>query len=155
MFGLFRRKQKTNSQPKVRQNSPEVIKAKEYLDRTHPTLIGRGSAIAGLCGNEPFNYLESSQNGEYTRYHFCKGSDKRIIYIVLSDEERKKIIQLFAEKMKEKYEEEFIYKDSLKGMFVGEEVRHRFYFTRRRALAFMSDEGAIWFPPILASEDME
>ena len=155
---LFRKKKKEIKQPKLRQDSPEVIAAKEYLDKTHPTLLGRDSTIAHICGNYPFNYLESSQNGEYTRYHFCQGVNKRIIYIVLSDEEREKIIQMFTEKMKDlfpNYADEFVYKDSLKGMFVGEQVKHRFFHRSRENVAFMSDSGNIDFPPILHSEDMD
>lgn len=151
MFWL-RKKKKTNAQSKVREDSPEVIAAKEYLDRTHPTLTGRGSAIAGICGNEPFNFLGCSKNGEYTRYHFCEGLDKRIIYIVLCDEEREKIIQLFKER-NTNCNVEFRYKDSLKGMFVGENVRHRFFHSG--IVAFMSDDGEITFPNIIHSEDMD
>ncbi len=158
MYFLFSKKKKTNANKKVRKNSPEVIAAKEYLDRTHPTLNGRDSNSAAICGNYPFNYIGCSQKGEYIRYHFCEGMDKRIIYIVLSNEEREKIIQLFTEKMKQKvknYEGEFIYKDSLKGMFVGEEVKHRFFSKFHKDVAFMSDDGNIEFPPILESEDMD
>lgn len=153
MLFSFLKKKKTKAQPEVREEDrPEVIAAREYLDRTHPTLLGRTSEMAHFCGNYPFNYLESSQNGEYTRYHFCEGSDKRIIYIVLCDAEREKMIQLFKEKTAD-CDEEFTYKDSLKGMFVGEEVRHRFF--SRDTVAFMSDDGDIWGLPILHSVDMD
>ena len=53
------------------------------------------------------------------------------------------------------YDGEFVYKDSMKGMFIGEEIKHRFFSNRRRAIAFMSDDGDIDFPPILESEDMD
>ena len=154
----FKKRKNTNASPNTREDSPAVIAAREYLDKTHPTLTGRDSDIAALCGNEPFKYLGCSQNGEYTRYHFCKGSDERIIYIVLCNEEREKVIKLFTDKMKEmvkNYQEEFIYKDSLKGMFVGENVKHRFFSNRRNAVAFMTEDGEIDFPPILESEDMD
>lgn len=150
----FRKKKKPNTQPKVRKESPEVIAAREYLHKTHPTLTGRDSPIAGLCGHEPFNYLGCSKNGEYTRYHFCKGLNKRVIYIVLSNKEREKIIQLFKKKTGENGNG-FIYKDSLKGMFVGENVQHRFFSSGRKRVAFMSDNGEISVPPILHSEDMD
>ena len=147
-------RKKTNAQPEVRKESLEVIAAREYLDKTHPTLTGRDSAIARLGGHAPFNYLGCSKNGKYTRYHFCEGLDGRIIYIVLSNEEREKIIQLFKEKTAGSGEE-FIYKDSLKGMFMGEKVRHRFFSSCREQVAFMSDDGEIWVPPILHDEDMD
>ena len=155
---LFKKKKNTNVSPKIRKDSPEIIAAREYLDKTHPTLTGRDSAIAAICGNKPFKYLGCSRNGEYTRYHFCEGSDERIIYIVLCDEEREKIIALFKDVMKEKvenYDGEFIYKDSLTGMFVGEEVKHRFFSSRSGVVAFMSEDGNIRFPTILQDEDMD
>lgn len=155
---LFHKKKDTNAKQNVREYSPEVIAAREYLEKTHPTLIGRDSAIAVICGNAPFKYLGCSQNGLYTRYHFCEGADERIIYNVLCDEEREKIIRLFNDTMKEKmenYNEEFTYKDSLKGMFVGEEVKHRFFSNSSKEVAFMSDNGEINFPTILQDEDMD
>jgi len=155
---LFRKKKSSNasSSKKVRKDSPEITAAKEYLNKTHPTLLPRDSS--SLFAHPPFNYVGSSQKDSYTRYHFSEGSDTRIIYIVLCDEERNKVIKLFTDKMKEmveNYQEEFIYKDSLKGMFVGENVKHRFFSNRRRAVAFMTDDGEIDFPPILDSEDMD
>jgi len=155
---LFRKKKSSNasSSPKVREDSPEITAAKEYLNKTHPTLIPRESR--NICARPAFKYVGCSQKDSYTRYHFSEGTDTRIIYIVLCDEERDKIIKLFNDKMKEmveNYQEEFIYNDSLKGMFVGENIKHRFFSNRRRAVAFMSDDGNINFPPILESEDMD
>lgn len=155
---LFRKKKSSNasSSSKVRKDSPEVTAAKEYLNKTHPTLLPRKSGDP--FAHPPFNYVGCSQKGSYTRYHFCEGCDDRIIYIVLCDEEREKIIQLFTDKMKKmekNYQEEFVYKESLKGMFIGENVKHHFSSNRRRALAAMSDDGKIDFLPILESEDMD
>lgn len=154
----FLKKKNSNVSLKPRKDTPEVIAAKEYLDMTHPTLLPRNSNMAGLVGHPPFNYVGSSKKDSYTRYHFYEGCDSRITYIVLCDEEREKIIELFNEKMKENfdnYDGEFIYKDSLKGMFVGEDIKHRFFSNCRRAIAFMSDDGNIDFPPILEGEDMD
>lgn len=151
MFSFFRRKN-------PRHESSEIVAAREYLNRTHQTLAPRDSDISILLGHGPFNYLGSSRNGEYTRYYFCEGSDKRIIYVVLCDEEREKVIKLFWEKMRERtndYKNEFIYKDSLKGMFVGEEVKHRFFSNRGTAVGFMSDDGEITFGTVLEMEDMD
>ncbi|MCI9063504.1 MAG: hypothetical protein HFJ17_02745 [Clostridia bacterium] len=150
MLNLFRKE--TSG---VRKDSPEVIAARKYLEKTYPTLLPRDGT---LIGNDPFNYIGYSRNGSYIRCRFCEGCDKRIIYIVLCEEERKKIIQLFNEKMKEKvkdYEDEFVYKGSLKGMFVGENVKHCFFSKYHKSLAFMSDEGEIEFQPILEDVDME
>ncbi len=140
----------------VRKDSPEIIAAKEYLNKTHPTLLPRASTT--LFTEPPFNYVGYSKKDSYKRYQFIEGSDTRIIYIVLCDEERDKVIKLFTDKMKEmveNYQEEFIYKDSLKGMFVGKNVKHRFFSNRHRAVAIMTDDGKIEFQPIPGSEDMD
>ena len=129
--------------------------ARRYLDRTHPTLIKRGSPV--LCAHEEFKFQGTSQNGEYIRYHFSEGTDKRIIYVVLCDEEREKIIQLFDEKMRngKECDVDFRYKDSMRGMFIGEEVRHRFFSKMGRRVAFMSDDGRIEIWHVLQDEDMD
>lgn len=155
---LFRKKKgsNANSSKKVRKDSPEITSAKEYLNKTHPTLLPRESG--NLLAHPPFNYVGCSQKDSYTRYHFSEGTDTRIIYTVLCDEERKKIIELFNTQMKEvveNYQEEFIYKDSLNGMFVGETVKHRFFSNCHKTVAFMTDDGDIDFPPILESENMD
>lgn len=157
MFWPFKKKNPTVTS-KTRKYTPEVIAAKNYLDMTHPTLLPRNSSMASIVGHPPFNYVGSSKKDSYTRYHFYEGCDSRLTYIVLCAEEREKIIELFNEKMKENFDDydgEFVYKDSMKGMFIGEEIKHRFFSNRRRAIAFMSDDGDIDFPPILESEDMD
>lgn len=151
---FFRKKKKTEeveSKVKGRKETPEVENARKLLEAAHPTLLPRDGS---LWGREPFNYLGSSQHGEYTRYHFCEGLDKRIIYIIPCKEEIEKIIQLFGEKMP-KDKDEFAYVESAKGMFIGENVRHRFYSSKYKAWAHMDDEGNIAIPPILNSEDMD
>lgn len=54
-----------------------------------------------------------------------------------------------------KDKDEFSYVESAKGMFIGENVRHRFYSSKYRAWAHMDDDGNIAIPPILNSEDMD
>ena len=157
MFSFFKKKktEKVESKPKGRKETPEVVNARKMLEAAHPTLLPRdGSAMSGLCGCEPFNYLGSSKYGEYTRYHFCEGLDKRIIYIIPCIEEIEKLIQLFGEKMPED-KDEFHYVESAKGMFIGETVQHRFYSSKYRAWAHMDDCGNIAIPTILNGEDME
>ncbi len=51
--------------------------------------------------------------------------------------------------------EDFRYKDSMKGMFIGEEVRHRFFTNRCRKVAFMTDDGRIEIWHVLQDEDMD
>ena len=129
MFSFFKKKKTENVElkSKGRKETPEVVNARKLLEAAHPTLLPRnGSAMSGLCGCEPFNYLGSSKHGEYTRYHFCEGLDKRIIYIIPCMEEIGKLIQLFGEKMP-KDKDEFRYVESAKGMFIGETVQHHFY----------------------------
>ena len=155
---FFRKKKKTEkveSKSKARKETPEVVNARKLLEAAHPTLLPRdGSALSGLCGCEPFNYLGSSQHGEYTRYHFCEGVNKRIIYIIPCKEEIEKLIQLFGEKMP-KDKDEFGYVESAKGMFIGETVQHRFYSPKYKAWAHMDDDGNIAIPTILNGEDMD
>ena len=157
MFSFFKKKKTENveTKSKGRKETPEVVNARKLLEAAHPTLLPRdGSALAGLCGCEPFNYLGSSRHGEYTRYHFCEGLDKRIIYIIPCMEEIEKLIQLFGEKMP-KDKDEFGYVESAKGMFIGETVQHCFYSSKYRAWAHMDDDGNIAIPTILDGEDME
>ena len=156
LFFLKRKKtEKAELEQKGQKETREVVNARKLLETAHPTLLPRGgSAISRLCGCDSFNYLGTSQHGEYTRYHFCEGGDKRIIYIIPCEEEIKKIIQLFGEKIP-KDKDEFAYVESAKGMFIGETVRHRFYSTKYRAWAHMDDDGNISIPPILNSEDMD
>lgn len=151
---FFRKKKKTEEvefKTKGRKETPEVENARKLLEVAHPTLLPRDGS---LWGRKPFNYLGSSRHGEYTRYHFCEGLDKRIIYIIPCKEEIEKIIQLFGEKMP-KDKDEFTYVESAKGMFIGETVRHRFYSSKYKAWAHMDDDGNIAIPPILNSEDMD
>lgn len=151
---FFRKKkkiEKVESKLKGRKETQEVKNARKLLEAAHPTLLPRDGS---LWGRQPFNYLGSSQHGEYTRYHFCEGLDKRIIYIIPCKEEIEKLIQLFREKMPED-KDEFGYVESAKGMFIGETVRHRFYSPKYKAWAHMDDDGNIAIPPILNSEDMD
>lgn len=151
---FFRKKKKTEeveSKAKGRKETPEVVNARKLLEAAHPTLLPRDGS---LWGRKPFNYLGSSQHGEYTRYHFCEGLDDRIIYIIPCKEEIEKIIQLFGEKMP-KDKDEFSYVESAQGMFIGETVQHRFYSSKYKAWAHMDDDGNIAIPPILNGEDME
>ena len=146
---LFRKKKKETKPLLFRKDHPEVIAAQKFLEETHPTLIPRRDFNV-LCGREPFNYIKSSRNGSFVRHHFCEGVDTRIIYIALSPEEREKVIQTFKEKLGDD-NVEFIYKDSLKGMFIGNEVKHRFFINDR--VAFMSDNGEVEFPKVLQEVD--
>lgn len=155
---LFHKKKRIKSiqNKEVRKDSPEVIAAKEYLTKTHPTLLPREAN--SLIARPPFNYIGCSKKDSYTRYHFTEGSDTRTTYIVLSDDEREKIIAFFTDKMKERlsnYQGEFIYQDTLKGMFVGNNDTHRFFSDKYHAVAFMTDDGNIKFPPVLESEDLD
>ncbi len=67
--------------------------------------------------------METSEKGAFKRYHFYKGLDKRLIYVVLSDEERKEIIKAFKEKMGDSY----AYQDTILSGMTGGVIQHRFY----------------------------
>ena len=149
-----RQKQKsTDINRKVHKNSPEVRKARAYLEKLYPALQKKSI----LKRNFTFNFIEATKNGEYVRYHFREGNDCRLTFIVLSDKEIEKVSQLFKEKFKEKVDnvEDFTYIGSLKGIFIGYDCKHRFLCESSRLLAFMSDDGEIDFPYILEPEDMD
>ena len=148
-----KRQDDKNLNRKVKKSSPEVRKARKYLEKLYPELPRK----IIFEKDTTFNFIEACLYGEYIRYHFCEGKNDRIVFIVLSDEELEKVIQLFNEKLKEKVKNvgDFKYMGSLKGMFVGNECKHRFLCDNSKLLAFMSDDGDIDFPYILESEDMD
>ena len=140
MFGLFKKK-KENAKKEVRE-SPEIAKARKYLESTHPT-------HSFLYGEQPFHYIETSEKDEFKRYHFYQGLDKRLIYVVLSDEERNEITNVFKEKMGDSY----AYQDTI---ILGNGIQHRFYRPKafNTSITFMTDDGEIWGGNFAMDEDM-
>lgn len=126
---LFK-KQKKHTTTIVRENA-EITKAKNYLFRTHPV-----STL--FFGREPYHYHSTSHKGKYTRYNFYKGFDNTFIYIVLSDEERMEVEQIFKDKMGG----DFIYQDTVFCDVLGDVVQHRFYIPNG-SRAYMTDTGVV------------
>lgn len=127
------KKQKKHAKAIVRENA-EIAKAKNYLYRTHPV-----SKL--LYGKEPYHYLRTSQKGKFIRYEFYKGTDKRLLYIVLSDEERMEVENTFKARMGEGY----IYHDTIFSDILCDVVQHRFYIPNGsgETRAYMTDEGVV------------
>ena len=111
-----------------------IEKARKYLEKIHPQ--------KKHSDNNEFRYLRTSNKGKNVRYHFQRGKDDRITYVVLSDEERSKIIKTFTEQKGEGYE----YYDSAILGRGNVSVQHRFYqlSTHNTALTFMTDYGEVW-----------
>lgn len=140
MFGFFKRKNKNvndNAKKEVRE-SPEIAKARKYLESVY--------------GERAFHYMETSEKGAYKRYHFYQGLDKRLIYVVLSDEERKEITKAFKEKMGDSY----AYQDTILSSMTGGVIQHRFYRPKafNTSITFMTDDGEIWGGNFAMDEDM-
>ena len=147
MLGFFKRKNKNindKAKKKVRE-SPEIAKARKYLESIHST-------HSVLYGEQPFHYMETSEKGAFKRYHFYKGLDKRLIYVVLSDEERKEITKAFKEKMGDSY----AYQDTILSSMTGGVIQHRFYRPKafNTSITFMTDDGEIWGGNFAMDEDM-
>lgn len=127
------KKQKKHAKAIVRENA-EIAKAKNYLYRTHPV-------SKFFYGREPYHYISTSHKGKFTRYNFYKGIDKRLIYIVLSDEERTEVENTFKNRMGEGY----VYQDTIFSDILCDVAQHRFYIPNGsgETRAYMTDEGTI------------
>ncbi len=144
MFRFFKKK-RHSSEEKARE-SPEVVKARRYLEKLHLSYSLLGQI-------EPFHYIQTSEKGSFKRYHFYQGDDKRLVYVVLSDEERNEILKMFKEKMGEKGDS-YAYQDTI---LMGEnEFQHRFYRPKafNTSITFMTDDGEIWGGNFAMDEDL-
>lgn len=148
MFSSLKKKNRDvdgNVKEKVRE-SPEIVKARKYLESIHST-------HSVLRGEQPFHYMETSEKGNFKRYHFYQGLDKRIIYVVLSDEERSEITKSFKEKMGDSY----AYQDTILSSMIGNVIQHRFYQPEafNTSITFMTDDGKIWGGNFAMDIDMD
>lgn len=111
-----------------------VEKAKRYLEKIHPQ--------KRKSENNEFRYLKTSYKGKHARYHFQRGVEDRITYVVLSDEERSEIIKTFTEQKGEGY----AYYDSAILGRGNVSVQHRFYqpSVHNMSLTLMTDHGEVW-----------
>ena len=126
---LFK-KEKDRKKQITRVNA-EIDKAKNYLYKTHP--VSRF-----FYGREPYHYVNTTYNGRYARYHFYKGYDKRLEYIVLSEEERKQKQQEFEQQMGKGYE----YVDTIFSDIFGDDIQHRF-ISKNGERAYLTDRGTV------------
>ena len=127
------KKQKKHEKAIVRENA-EIVKARNYLYCIHPV-------NKLFYGREPYHYLSTTHKGKYTRYNFYKGFDKRLIYIVLSDDERMEVEKTFKDRMGEGY----VYHDTIFSDILCDVAQHRFYIPNASGenRAYMTDEGLI------------
>ena len=111
-----------------------IESAKKYLEKIHPQ--------KRRTENNEYRYLKTSYKGKHVRYHFQRGADDRITYVVLSDEERSEIIKTFTEQKGEGY----AYYDSAILGRGNVSVQHRFYQpdAHNTSLTFMTDHGDVW-----------
>ena len=111
-----------------------IEKAKKYLEKIHPQ--------KSRSENNEFRYLKTSYKGKYARYHFQRGGEDRITYVVLSDEERSEVIKTFKDQKGEGY----AYYDSAILGRGNVSVQHRFYqpSAHNTSLTFMTDYGEVW-----------
>lgn len=130
-----------NTKKKFRERL-KIAKSRKYLESTHST-------YNVFDGEQPFHYIETSKKGSFKRYHFYQGLNKTLIYVVLSNKERKKIIRYFKEKMGDSYE----YKDTI---VMGGVIQHRFYRPQdyNTSITFMIDDGEIWGGNFAMDEEM-
>ena len=114
---------------KVVRESPEIKEARKFLEAVY--------------GERAFHYVETSEKEGFERYHFYEGRDKRVIYVVLSYEERKKIRRAFEEKMGNLY----VYHDSIISSCTGMRIQHRFYIPGKfqTSITWMNDDGEIQY----------
>lgn len=143
MFGFFKKKN-GNAKKEVRRN-PEIAIARKYLESIHST-------HSYLYGEQPFHYIETSTKGDFKRYLFYQGLDKRRIYVVLSDQERNEITKAFKKRMGDSY----VYQDTILSSLTGNVIQHRFYRpgVLNTSITFMTDEGKIWGGNFAQDEDM-
>lgn len=117
------------------ERTPEIIAAMHQLEHMHP-------ASHIMYGKQPYHYVETSKKGKYKRFHFYKGMDKRMIYIVLSPKERSEIEKNFKEKIGDV---RYVYRDTIYSKILGDVVQHRFEISSfgGNSRAYMTDDGVI------------
>lgn len=136
MFDFFKRNSKETDV--AAEEERQIAKARKYLEDTHRDYLAKD---AYHIAETEFHYVETTTYGIFKRYHFYRGCDERLIYVVLSDRERKLVIDAFKSKAGKGY----AYHDTI--MTRGERMKHRFYRPNQNntSLTFMEENtGKIW-----------
>ena len=116
----------------------QIAKARKYLEDTHREYLSKDEYHVAQTA---FHYVKTTTYGIFTRYHFYRGFDENLIYVVLSDRERKIVINAFKSKAGKGY----AYHDTI--MTRGEYMKHRFYKPNQynTSLTYMEEgTGKIW-----------
>jgi len=143
---MFLSKKKKKHQADKLRNNPEVKKALKWLESTHHV-----SCL--LFGKHPYHYVDISREGQYMRVFFYRGTDKRLLYVVLSDEERKEIEKTFNEKMGG--DELYVYQDTIYSEILCGVIQHRFFNSEARrdlSRAYMTDDGIIGYGELVKED---
>lgn len=129
MFKFFKTKER-NIDPKL---NNDIDNALAYLIKSHEGLN---------TGNGEFVYVNIVEYNGFIRFLFRKEDDNNLLYVVLSEQERNKIIRTFHQEMGKNY----AYIDSVLSKELGQTVQHRFYVPNSfdTSFTFMSDNGHIW-----------
>ena len=115
-----------------------VARARKYLEDAHREYLTKDEFN---ISQTEFHYIETVNYGVFKRYHFYRGFDKTLIYVVLSDRERKLVIKDFKSKAGRRY----VYQDTI--ITGSNQMQHRFYRANQSntALVFMdANTGKIW-----------
>ena len=116
----------------------QIAKARKYLEDTHRDYLSKDEYHVAQTA---FHYVKTTTYGIFTRYHFYRGFDENLIYVVLSERERKIVINAFKSKVGKGY----AYHDTI--MTRGEYMKHRFYKPNQynTSLTYMEEgTGKIW-----------
>lgn len=136
MFDFF--KSKSKEVEGEFEEERQIAKARKYLEDTHREYLSQDEYHIAISA---FHYVETTTYGIFKRYHFYRGYDKSVIYVVLSDRERKLVIDAFKSKAGKGY----AYQDTI--ITGGSNMKHRFYQPNRHntSITFMEDKtGKIW-----------
>lgn len=136
MFDFLKSNSKENDV--AAEEERQVAKARKYLEDTHRSYLEKDEYH---IAQTEFHYVETTTYGVFKRYHFYRGFDESLIYVVLSDRERKLVMNDFKSKAGKGY----AYQDTI--MTRGGHMKHRFYRPNQHntSLTFMDAKtGKIW-----------
>lgn len=136
MFNFLKSNSKENDV--AAEEERQVAKARKYLEDTHRSYLEKDEYHIAQTA---FHYVKTTTYGVFKRYHFYRGFDESLIYVVLSERERKLVINAFKSKVGKGY----MYHDTI--MTRGEKMKHRFYRPEyhNTSLTYMEEgTGKIW-----------
>lgn len=136
MFDLFKSRAKESSE--AAEEERRIAEARKYLEDTHRDSYSKDEFD---IAKTTFHYIETVKHGTFKRYHFYRGFDERMVYVVLSNREKKIVMDAFKSKAGKGY----AYQDSI--ITKGNGMQHRFYRPncRNTSITFMDDEtGKVW-----------